>query len=105
RRPAADGRRGPDQRPMGAPSREPAPLPVRQAPQRAAAGYAPEFLGAPPAPPASPIAASPARPAAAPMPPARPVPPPVPPSRPLPPPLDEDPLTSPSSPRVTEDRR
>ncbi|HEX6857384.1 MAG TPA: hypothetical protein VF204_18975, partial [Streptosporangiaceae bacterium] len=55
RRAAADGRRGPDQRPMGAPPREPAPLPVRDLPQRAAAGgYAPQFLGAPPAPPAPP---------------------------------------------------
>jgi hypothetical protein len=102
RRPAADGRRGPDQRPMGAPSREPASLPMRHAPQRAAAGYAPEFLGAPPA---SPMAASPARPAAAPMPQARPAAPPVPQSRPLPQPLDEDPLTSPSFPRITEDSR
>jgi hypothetical protein len=102
RRPAADGRRGPDQRPMGAPSREPASLPVRQAPQRAAAGYAPEFLGAPPA---SPVAASPARAAAAHMPPSHPVPPPVPQSRPLPQPLDDDPLTSPSFPRITEDSR
>jgi hypothetical protein len=106
RRPAADGRRGPDQRPMGAPPREPAPLPARNLPQRAAAGgYAPEFLGAPPAPPAPSAMASPARPAAAPMPQARPVAPPVPQSRPLPQPLDEDPLTSPSFPRITEDSR
>ena len=103
RRPAADGRRGPDQRPMGAPPREPAPLQARSRPQRAAAGgYAPEFLGAPPGPPA---VAGQARPAAAPMPQARPVPPPVPQSRPLPQPLDEDPLTSPSFPRITEDSR
>ena len=103
RRPADDGRRGPDQRPMGALARVRA---AARAPRAAARRrrVRPEFLSAPPAPPASPMAAEPG-PARGRAHAGRPVPPPVPQSRPLPQPLDEDPLTSPSFPRITEDSR